>query len=350
MKGTALKLTLISALLVSALVGVQAVTVAKANPWSIPVPSFQVLSPLPLTSTTYHNESVPLSVMITVLKSSSSFLKISLPISCIRYSVDENPNVTIADLARREHMFFSGEGFIITADSVLQNLSEGNHSLRVYLCDAAGNAISASVKFAVCTRYPKITILSPENKAYNMSDVPLTFFLSEAVSWIAYRVDQQQRLAITGNITLTGLSDGAHQVIVYATNLGASTNASAPTYFTIDTTRPNITLLTVENKTYIDTEVPLNFTVSEPTSWVGYSLDGQANITMAENTTLSGLSYGAHNLTVYASDVADNMGSSKTVYFMIWEPFSTIGILTGVATVAIARGVGLLVYFKKRNH
>jgi len=73
-------------------------------------------------------------------------------------------------------------------------------------------------------------------------------------------------------------------------------------------------ILSPENKTYSNA-VPLTFTVSETTSWIGYSLDGQANVTVAENTTLSNLSDRSHSLIVYANDTAGNTWASDTVYF-----------------------------------
>lgn len=84
-----------------------------------------------------------------------------------------------------------------------------------------------------------------------------------------------------------------------------------------DTTPPTIIIISPENKTYITTSIPLTFTVNEPTSWIGYSLDNQANITITGNITLIGLSEGAHSIIVYANDTAGNMGASKTVYFTV---------------------------------
>jgi hypothetical protein len=61
--------------------------------------------------------------------------------------------------------------------------------------------------------------------------------------------------------------------------------------------------------------VPLTFTVNEATSWMGYSLDNQANVTITGNTTLTGLASEPHNVIVYANDTYGNMGSSDKVYF-----------------------------------
>jgi len=116
-----------------------------------------------------------------------------------------------------------------------------------------------------------------------------------------------------------------------------------------DTTPPTLSILSPENKTYAVNDVPLNFTVSEQTSWIGYSLDVQANVTIGGNTTLYGLSDGSYTLTVYAKDMTGNAGASEMVYFSVntqqAEPFP---ILIVVAIVMIA-GVGsvLLIYLRR---
>jgi hypothetical protein len=66
--------------------------------------------------------------------------------------------------------------------------------------------------------------------------------------------------------------------------------------------------------------VPLNFTVNEPASWTGYSLDGQDNVTFAGNMTLPELSVGSHTLTLYANDTAGKPAASETVHFIVGVP------------------------------
>lgn len=87
--------------------------------------------------------------------------------------------------------------------------------------------------------------------------------------------------------------------------------------WSVDVTIPTISIVSPENKTYRVNDVPLIFTVNESTSWIGYSLNGQMNITVSGNTTLVGLPDGVHTITVYANDTMGNMGSSDTVYFTI---------------------------------
>jgi outer membrane protein assembly factor BamB len=115
------------------------------------------------------------------------------------------------------------------------------------------------------------------------------------------------------------------------------------------TTPPKISLLSPLSQTYNESSVSLVFAVDKPVNWTGYSLDGAENVTIDGNTTITGLSSGLHNVTVYAKDLFGNVGASETVIFKA-EPFPFMPVATvSVAVVAVV-SAGLLVYFKKRKH
>jgi hypothetical protein len=113
---------------------------------------------------------------------------------------------------------------------------------------------------------------------------------------------------------------------------------------------PEIKILSPTNQLYNESSVSLVFTMNKPVNWTGYSLDGQDNVTLAGNTTLTELTSGLHNVTVYAKDEFNNTGASNTVSFTIAEePFPAVPVAAAsVAAIAVV-GVGLLVYFKKRK-
>ena len=164
----------------------------------------------------------------------------------------------------------------------------------------------------------------------------------------------QSYYVITGWATLPEIPEGPHCITVYGKyefpmyyhNIAYDNRT---VYFTIDDGNPPIiSNLSIENKTYNQDNLPLNFTVDEPTSWRGYCLDGQVNVTMTENSTLIKIPSGSHTLSIYANDTVGNMGVSETISFNIAEPFPALPVLTvSVALVVVV--AGLLVYFKKRK-
>lgn len=123
-----------------------------------------------------------------------------------------------------------------------------------------------------------------------------------------------------------------------------------PLMVPVDNLVPSIKVLSPENKTYEASDVLLNVTINESVSQIRYSLDGQDNVTIAGNTTLTDLSNGNHNLTVYATDKAGNTGTSETITFSIVEPFPTVLIATSSVVSVAVISIGLLVYFRKRKH
>jgi hypothetical protein len=165
---------------------------------------------------------------------------------------------------------------------------------------------------------PSITILSPENKIYTTSNVPIICTTNKPTVWMAYRVDNGMNITVTGNTTIT-MADGKHNMTVYAADSDYNNGASNTVYlqnFAVDTVPINLNVTSVQNTTYTVKEVPLSFTVSKEISWAGYSLDGQANQTAQPNTKLADLSVGPHALTVYAQDVI-GLVEASTVHFSV---------------------------------
>jgi hypothetical protein len=114
---------------------------------------------------------------------------------------------------------------------------------------------------------------------------------------------------------------------------------------------PIVTLLSSQEGNFSSSNVPLDFVVDQAVSKITYSLDSQENVTVAGNTTLSGLVNGYHNVTVYATDEAGNTGASEILFFTVnvLEPFPVVPVAAAFVIAVVAVGAGLLVYFKKRK-
>jgi hypothetical protein len=257
-------------------------------------------------------------------------------------------------------------------------------------------AESLIVNFGVADPYeaytytapPIISIHSPvDNETFCSNNVPLNFTITKPEGWLIswstvgnpkvfknklsqvnITLDEKDYRSIDVNSylsspfsyseDLTNLADGVHNLAIHTYCDGWDLEghgfwerylpyetSSDLINFTIDTTPPRIS---IENITYETPSIPLNFTISGPVSQIIYSLDGEGNVTVSRNITLSGLSNGAHNVTVYAIDEAGNIGASEIIYFSVDVHFPTTFIAAISASIAIV-GVGLLVYFKKRK-
>ena len=226
-----------------------------------------------------------------------------------------------------------------------------------------------------------VEINSPQNTTYSTNDILLnvTVTVDSQIYDVGYSVDGGEieridnltkisevpaytlyppfvRVTYTGSVSLRGLLDGSHNITVYdgVQYTGVDTRYEAferaNVIFKV-ATPPRITILSIENKTYNESNIPLNFTINEVGTQIKYSLDGKINVTTVGNMTLTGLGNGNHNLTVYATDEAGNAGASETMFFnvQVQEPFSTTLFLpiSAVAVGLVLLGAGLLVYFKK---
>jgi len=85
------------------------------------------------------------------------------------------------------------------------------------------------------TTPPTISIISPENKTYTVKDILLAFTVSEPTLWISYSLDDQMNVTVTGNTTLSTLSDGSHSLKVYAKDTAGNMGASEIICFSIET-------------------------------------------------------------------------------------------------------------------
>jgi hypothetical protein len=264
------------------------------------------------------------------------------------------------------------------------------------------------------TSHSVVQILSPANTTYNSRfltlhvtfsfgglDYTLTYSIDgkneRAIPWTVYNPNKEFHLFYTasGTVALPELSEGSHFITAKivaglydfhgANPPGAPFKPTSPgssdyeaswidaVYFTVDSgagtpesspasdsVPPIISGISLDNGTYTSAEVVLNFTASEKISQATYSLDGEDNVTISGNTTLTGLSVGTHNLTIYAWDDAGNIGASKTVNFDVSdmasaplqpsEFFPTASVVVASVAIVIAVAGGLLVYFRKHNH
>lgn len=215
-----------------------------------------------------------------------------------------------------------------------------------------GNNVSLNVNeqytpFAYGTLPPRLSVVSPENRAYNVSSIPVVFTANKLISWSGYSLDSWANVTIGEHATLTGLSDGNHSIAVYANDTFGNMGSSSTVYFSVDTVRPTVSVLSPESKVYGTNEIQLNFTTDEPVSWLAYSLDGEDNVTTSRNITLAGLTDGSHNLTVYATDMVGNTGVSETVHFSI-EPFPIILVVAVTTTAIIVVVTGYLILKRRK--
>lgn len=120
-----------------------------------------------------------------------------------------------------------------------------------------------------------------------------------------------------------------------------------PTY--LEMAKPAVSIQSPINKTYDISSVPLVFTVNELSNWIVYSLDGQANTTFSDNTTLTNLPNGLHSLVIYAQDSFGNVGISEVTFEVSVPSFLALSVVT-VSIALIGAAIIVIVQHSRKTN
>ncbi|OLS22564.1 MAG: hypothetical protein HeimC3_30100 [Candidatus Heimdallarchaeota archaeon LC_3] len=227
----------------------------------------------------------------------------------VKYSLSGGLNVTILN------------------NITLMDLVSGNYSIILYTQDFSGNEASSEIIWFEINTPPNISVTNLL-EYYTSDSLWINYTINEPVLWTGYSFDGNSNITISTNILLTGLSEGSHSIILYATDMGGVTGKSIIQFFEIDTIYPVITVNSPENKTYDTNQVLIDVFISEPTSWIGYSIDGQNYISYLDNSLITLLTEGHHSIVVSAVDIAGNNASSPNIWFTIDIPDTQAPLIT----------------------
>ena len=258
--------------------------------------------------------------------------------------------------------------FSVVAGTLFVNLVEANPFFEtrvtspptVTIHSPANETCVNEVLLDFSVKKPEVWITTPGSLGYAQSFDGVSYEVDGKYYSSVDSIDRSLASPLNYHVYLTNLTDGVHTLTVRAYATGCVVemhglwdyyvpiNSSSEVHFTLDTTSPVVSILALENETYYASDLPLNFTVNEVAQQVCYSFDGEENMSLAGNTMLTDLPFGAHSVTVYAIDNAGNIGS-ETFNFTIAEPpkpFPTTLVMASVVTVAVI-GTGLVMHFKK---
>jgi hypothetical protein len=207
------------------------------------LPSIEVMSPL--WKNVYHSSYILLSFKVTTSPSWSEVLgginggiyyHYEGVITSVGYSLDEriSENVTVDFDTSRLTIGPSSITFDFSFN--LTQLSDGTHNVTINVIGSyKGEAFnfSRNIPFFVDTAPLELTVLSPENKVYNVTTIPLDVITSEPVSWMSYSVDDGEQIIINQNITLANMTVGLHELKIFANDTLGNLASSRAISFTI---------------------------------------------------------------------------------------------------------------------
>lgn len=240
----------LSALAVLALLvlGVNLVGYGVANPYyfngEVP-PDQETYPPIitiasPSNNTAYNTSRVPLTFNVTApysrTASSSTVQRVTYETDWQKEAIDvlqgsqEQPslNLQLSNIPEGQHII------VIRAVGNGLYVNEKELSYKEFFISS-----TAVVSFTIDRTAPSVLVLPPENVSSALA-LPLNLTVNEAYSKIAYSLNGQQNVTVTGNSTLPHLAAGYYNVTFYVWDVAGNVGSSETVNFSVAET-PNTT-------------------------------------------------------------------------------------------------------------
>jgi hypothetical protein len=200
----------------------------------------------------------------------------------------------------------SGSAVSCAKTKVYSGLAEGIHSFTGTTTDPAGN-VSPPVTYSwtVDKTPPAATITSGPAGLSNTKSATFTF-TSEPGATFKCALDGGSFMACTSPKTYFGLVDGLHTFKVEAIDLAKNIGAPALWSWSIDATKPVVTITSGPTDPSTSATATFTFTATESNVTFTCQLDSLAATTCVSGVTYTGVAVGRHTFNVYAKDLAGN--------------------------------------------
>jgi hypothetical protein len=250
-KRTALASLTINLLLVLTMAGTQLARLGNANPNPMPIsggeiadvpgakpPVISIFSPSNNTVYNQANLSLTYNVSVGEVNSKTTF---HTWIYRISYRGDWQETETLVDLKALNYV-------LPTQFSInLTGIPDGKHNLTINASETGYYYVfsyppseytfhinaSSTFSFSVDTIPPVVSALSTQNQNKTTTDIPFVVVVNEPVSQVTYVLDAEENVTVTGNITLTELSNREHNITVYALDTAGNIGSSETMLFTV---------------------------------------------------------------------------------------------------------------------
>ncbi len=217
------------------------------------------------------------------------------------------------------------------------NSSQGGNRWVIWINDTANNINSSAISFFIDSIFPNINITYPTSNDLKFnSHIGVNYSVSDINTDSCWYTRNEgitnTTLANCANISGVTWYQGINNITIYINDTANNINFSFRN-FSIDTVLPVITKISPTNSTYATTVITFNVSINENVSWCGFSLDGNANISMTINSSNTGANYtdysmtqGEHSIVFACNDTYNNMNSTLSTSFFIDSIYPNINI------------------------
>ena len=208
---------------------------------------------------------------------------------------------------------------------VTPQLTDGTYSVELRHTDKAGKPRKVSRSINVDTTLPTVAISSTAPDAYPLPNPTVSFSVTDAnpgTNWCQMDGGAEAPCSsnISGGVWVPALSPGGHTLAIRhrdaATNLGTTSSVN----FIVDATAPTVTVSSpIENALVATTSPQIEFALGElnPSATSSCQIDALPATSCTSPHVASGLTQGAHTLTVTHTDKAGNVGTNAPRHFTV---------------------------------
>jgi len=198
----------------------------------------------------------------------------------------------------------------------ITNLADGVYYLNASVNDSAGNVNYANTSIIILdTTAPTITIISPQNTTYNNRTQLVNISTTGASTVWFYNGTGNQTYTVPVNVLF---NESSNNIIAYANDSAGNFNSTSRT-FSIDTTPPNINIISPQNGSW-QNALRFNVSLNEQGSVCWAAFNGTTNIIMTN--TSSGMTY-----FYYINDAVVNETAANNNYNVTFSCNDTLGNL-----------------------
>lgn len=205
----------------------------------------------------------------------------------------------------------------------LSGLSEGEHRIRVWARDTAGNRSASPLEYIwmidQTAPIAQITNADPSGAIIGSNTLQLTLAVNEAASFEC-RLDEGAFSHCSSPARFEELGDGSHTIEVRAVDEAGNIGPVVSHAVTVDTKAPGVQITVIDpeaSPTNVRTR-QYEFGSNEESAMFECSLDGAPFTSCTTSITLTNLSEGPHTFAVRAVDLAGNISGEPAVdHFVI---------------------------------
>jgi hypothetical protein len=195
----------------------------------------------------------------------------------------------------------------------LKTFSNGNFILKAFAEDSLGNRGTDQVSFTVNSTQPQppqepltFSIISPENKSYNINEIPLIIQANRDATF-SYSLNGAQKVNFISPATLHA-KQGSNTVEVFAEN------QSKQVTFFVDSIPPQVDIMSPEAKTYTNGTILINIIATDTNlKKVFFTINNGPQITYTE-PFFKTFSNGSFTFKAFAEDSLGNQGNDQVAF------------------------------------